>query len=763
MIGLDGYELDRDSINLFIRSNVSKLAPANPHTTKQVIARESFSGSGGSEGNGSEGNGSEGSGSFGDTIRDSVSDTDSNNNDSAIDSTESIDGSKLGFGGSRSVDINSINDNENENGIGGSGDSRRSNGESDSDRRSGIRNAISKGSSKVNNGAKSSGSTKANNSAKNNNLSNNSTINGTINGAAGNTINKSIPHLSSISSLSSLFDDSQDFLTDSINLRYATVTKNFNFHKIFNNIPPNNNLLNEFSCSYIKDNGSLINGKLFCTESFFGFYSTFLGWSTKVDLPLKNVEKLKFDKTIISLLIDNKWINLTNFVSVAKIYDFLLMVYERQKAGSPNVGDNSLIDDADASLIQEEALDESLIEDYIMSIDGDDPSASSLSTSFSSSSRPSFSSDRTLIRSRLTKIRKFKSESKYTTSGPDIHSRTIANYDPDPNEIDLIDETFSAPMGVVFNILFSSSNTLFHKARIVENAGSDISDYGDFSPLEDDPSLSKRSYTYRKGLGYSIGPKSTKCEVDETIHNLNYADYIMIVTSTRTPEVPLGKSFSVQTRYVLTWDENNQTNLKLSYFNHWTGTSWIKGVIDKQTQAGQQDAANSLILALHKEIENTTYFIDGPSKLLISEDQALIKSSRSIKSNKSTKSNRSKRSELIKSVKIKENLSKKSKLSSIFNSTSVLSFLSLIIVLLIFFQFKTYEKIIKNHNLTQKHLLLNTHLLLENHTGNYLVEIYPNEFWETINRNVGKILTSSERLDYLLDQMDILYIENTGL
>ena len=79
--------------------------------------------------------------------------------------------------------------------------------------------------------------------------------------------------------------------------------------------------------------------------------------------------------------------------------------------------------------------------------------------------------------------------------------------------------------------------------------GSEISEISDFRPSEEDPAVLERKYIYRRALGYSIGPKSTKCEVTETIEHLNFADY-MVVVSTVTPDVPLGGVFSVKTRYI---------------------------------------------------------------------------------------------------------------------------------------------------------------------------------------------------------------------
>lgn len=104
-------------------------------------------------------------------------------------------------------------------------------------------------------------------------------------------------------------------------------------------------------------------------------------------------------------------------------------------------------------------------------------------------------------------------------------------------------------MGIVFAILFGPC-TKFQTNFLETHDGSEISEISDFRPSEEDPAVLERKYIYRRALGYSIGPKSTKCEVTETIEHLNFADYIVVVSTTVTPDVPLGGVFSVKTRYV---------------------------------------------------------------------------------------------------------------------------------------------------------------------------------------------------------------------
>lgn len=86
-----------------------------------------------------------------------------------------------------------------------------------------------------------------------------------------------------------------------------------------------------------------------------------------------------------------------------------------------------------------------------------------------------------------------------------------------------------------------------------------------------------RSMSYIKPLNGSIGPKQTKCHiVDETEH-YDFDDYVTLVTTTRTPDVPSGGVFSVKTRTCLMWAGSNSTKVIVTTTVEWTGKSWVKG------------------------------------------------------------------------------------------------------------------------------------------------------------------------------------------
>lgn len=89
--------------------------------------------------------------------------------------------------------------------------------------------------------------------------------------------------------------------------------------------------------------------------------------------------------------------------------------------------------------------------------------------------------------------------------------------------------------------------------------------------------LLTRTMSYIKPLNGSIGPKQTKCHIVDEQDHFGLDDYISLVTTTRTPDVPSGGVFSVKTRTCLTWAGGNSTRMLVTSTVEWTGKSWVKG------------------------------------------------------------------------------------------------------------------------------------------------------------------------------------------
>jgi hypothetical protein len=118
-----------------------------------------------------------------------------------------------------------------------------------------------------------------------------------------------------------------------------------------------------------------------------------------------------------------------------------------------------------------------------------------------------------------------------------------------------------------------SLEQLSQSANLTRLAELQISDW---HPEQSGSQLLGRNMSYIKPLGGSIGPKQTKCEIkDETVH-VDFDDYVVTLTTTRTPDVPSGGMFSVKTRTCIMWAGAASSRLIVTTTVEWTGRSFIR-------------------------------------------------------------------------------------------------------------------------------------------------------------------------------------------
>ena len=89
--------------------------------------------------------------------------------------------------------------------------------------------------------------------------------------------------------------------------------------------------------------------------------------------------------------------------------------------------------------------------------------------------------------------------------------------------------------------------------------------------------LLTRSISYIKPLKNSLGPKQTKCLISDECAHVDYDDAITVLTTTRTPDVPSGGSFSIKTRACITWARGNGSRVVVTTSVDWTARSMLKG------------------------------------------------------------------------------------------------------------------------------------------------------------------------------------------
>lgn len=183
--------------------------------------------------------------------------------------------------------------------------------------------------------------------------------------------------------------------------------------------------------------------------------------------------------------------------------------------------------------------------------------------------------------------------------GPTKHSPTEAGYKPEPNEKLVNESTISAPLGKVVNILFGKDVSYLTTILKAQN-NHDISP---ISGLVDSATLTenqKRDYSYIKPTPGAIGPSKTRCLITETTEHMDLDDYVQVLQTTRTPDIPSGNSFHVRTIYLLSWASNCETKLKVYVSIEWTGKSLIKSPIEKGTFDGVGETTKTMVDEINK-------------------------------------------------------------------------------------------------------------------------------------------------------------------
>lgn len=449
------------------------------------------------------------------------------------------------------------------------------------------------------------------------------------------------------------------------NYHFATEERNADLHKIFKSIPLDDRLLDDFSCALSRE--FLFQGRVYITESNICFNSNLLGWVTHLVISMKDITTM--EKTSTAGLFPNGIAietrmgkhQFVSFISRDSTFDFIKAVWSQfngtdaaelpvmsRQSSVPSIRDdlrahtelvatlvptdgNFDIPPSRASIISE---NDAAIEDAILSVDDftptitlkngvkslagdddaeDDDDDDDYEYEDDDDDNCSNSNDLTSLAiiesetaSATQKVYVLKEGSGFEYDGPSFFQETKFLYDPSQNnETVLAEEELKAPPGVVYQLVFSGDNTSFLEAFLKGQNSSNLSDIPAFDQVNKD-GQQYREYSYAKALNYAVGPKSTKCLATDTVLGLDYENCINVVNTTKTPDVPSGNSFCVKTRYMLRWASPNTSVLKISFWVEWTGSSWIKSMIDKSCKAGQIEATDAFIELIREYVDKFT-------------------------------------------------------------------------------------------------------------------------------------------------------------
>lgn len=177
-------------------------------------------------------------------------------------------------------------------------------------------------------------------------------------------------------------------------------------------------------------------------------------------------------------------------------------------------------------------------------------------------------------------------------------------------EVDL-----NAPLSSILELFVNNSSSWYEKFLTDVEHNTDLSSIPHFQ--KNDSGKEIRTYEYTKHMNASIGPKSTKCICVDEIESSEPDKSFVVLTTTKTPDVPNGDIFTTFTRLCVARRKDNGTKIRTSSWLEWKGKSWLKSAIEKGAVKGQME--HSLLFVNHLKESNGEKVMESPQQLRISE------------------------------------------------------------------------------------------------------------------------------------------------
>ncbi|KAJ3541640.1 hypothetical protein NMY22_g3805 [Coprinellus aureogranulatus] len=352
-------------------------------------------------------------------------------------------------------------------------------------------------------------------------------------------------------------DSSDDDLLDSLSLEQedipvtgfavASNKRNADFHELFPSVPEGDYLIEDYGCALQRE--ILIQGRLYISENHICFHANIFGWITDLAIPIDEITTL--EKKMTAFVIPNA-IQITtrqarytfaSFLSRDTTYDVIYNIWRLQRpddARSIRSGRGSIDAPASASALALEGA----------TADGVGIKAGGLARK---------------VARRPTQCDCGRDGKHFTETA--------------------METTFPGSPEMIHNLMFASG---FIKDFMTgEQKLLDIQ-MSDWMPVSPGSNLLQRNMTYIKPLNAPMGPKQTKCEIQDVMEHQDFDKYISTVTTTRTPDVPSGGVFSVKTRTCIMWAGPASSKVIVTSQVEWTGRSFIKGIIERSAIDGQK-------------------------------------------------------------------------------------------------------------------------------------------------------------------------------
>ncbi|KAJ1018804.1 hypothetical protein NDA16_004609 [Ustilago loliicola] len=406
----------------------------------------------------------------------------------------------------------------------------------------------------------------------------------------------------------------------------ASSKRNHEFHQLFPQVPEDDYLIEDYGCALVRE--ILIQGRLYISENHLCFKANIFGWVTNVVLPFSEV--ISIEKRMTAFVIPNaiqiatlqSKHNFTSFLSRDATYDLIVNIWKLSHPGVPI-----------AAADQAELSDEySEIEDDADSsappAGGGDGNGGDGEQQQGKDGGDSKQSKRARLKRKLKGTKTGVRDENLAAvaaaaarSGTPLipqsrspapggkrvaHRKTICPCEEKKEHFSsvVLDTTYPAVPEKIYNLLFTSG---FMKEFWTNDQKLMDLQISEWNPSSDNRNLLTRNISYIKPLAGGFGPKQTKCVLmDENLH-VDFDNYVVTLTTTRTPDVPSGGSFCCKTKTCITWEgTGNVSRVYVTCQVEWSGRSMLKSIIDKASLDGQKQYYKDLDEAVRKYLTDHT-------------------------------------------------------------------------------------------------------------------------------------------------------------
>jgi len=198
-----------------------------------------------------------------------------------------------------------------------------------------------------------------------------------------------------------------------------------------------------------------------------------------------------------------------------------------------------------------------------------------------------------------TKESPFPNETSQAVTEHTAHAATDCTGDHLKETV--LDVRFPSEPEKIFNLLFHDN--AFSESLFADQKLTNVK-MNEWQPAAK-AGMKKREISYTKPLSGSVGPSSTTCHItDEELVKDPETSFEML-SITKTPDVPSGGSFEVQTKTCLTWAGGSKGGVRMVVTTDciWSGRSMIKGIVTSASIAGQRSYNKDLAKHIRKHIQ----------------------------------------------------------------------------------------------------------------------------------------------------------------